>query len=77
MILALAARLGCLALAVADRLKPRDDAAFDAHVAAAVATPDRTVRDLLVRAKAALRTCDFGDEDFAEWSRELMFEEES
>jgi hypothetical protein len=94
MILALAARLGCLALAVADRLKPRDDAAFDAHVADALAlaapepvlpaemwdaacTPDRTVRDLLVRAKAALRTCDFGDEDFAEWGRELMFEEES
>jgi hypothetical protein len=37
MILALAARLGCLALAVADRLKPRDDAAFDAHVADALA----------------------------------------
>jgi hypothetical protein len=36
-ILALAARLGCLALAVADRLKPRDDAAFDAHIADALA----------------------------------------
>ena len=39
--------------------------------------PLREVRDLLVRAKAALRTCDYGDEDFAEWARELMFEEES
>lgn len=77
----LAAWLVDAAAAVANALLDAIPAStFDAHVADALAVANgeregTPTFDRLIRDFADFRVAEYGDEDFAEWGRELRFEE--